>query len=661
MAGFRKIFKAIQLREMRLKNRLVGSPVTTNFANPFGEPTERLIHFYRERAKGGASLIIVEGSFVHPEGKGYVNQLGIHEDKLIPLLGRLTEAIHEGGAKASIQIHHVGRRTSSKISGSIPKAPSPIPCYPGGEVPEELTLDGIKKVVEAHVLAALRAKKAGFDSVDIHAAHGYLIPAFFSPLSNKRNDAYGGSIENRVRIAVEIIKGIKGVVGRDFPVTMKVSGDEYATGGLSVKEMKQIVLVLENAGIDAISVSAGTVTLEEGKLDPENPHQFVRTLPMGTREGCFSYLASAIKETVAIPVMAVGRINTPFVAEEILNKKQADLICLGRGLLADPYFPQKAAEGKPEEIRVCIACNQGCFDRLLMQQSITCMINPRIGHEGEYAIERTTKPRMVWVVGGGPAGMEAARVASLKGNKVTLFNDQRELGGQLRLACVPPDREEFNRILHYQKDRLDKQKVIFKPNTLLGKEEILQEKPDTIIFATGAKPAAVQIEGISGKNVISAWDILSGTEVAGDNVIVIGGGLVGCETAEFLAKKAKRVVLVEMLGEIAVDATGDNRKYIIGKLNRLPVNIRKNTTAEKITEGGILCSIDGKEEFIYGEAVVLALGAKPNRSLLRSLDIRNGYLKVGGKSIRILEAGDCLGVRTAVEAFSEGFEAGLKA
>jgi NADPH-dependent 2,4-dienoyl-CoA reductase/sulfur reductase-like enzyme len=464
-----------------------------------------------------------------------------------------------------------------------------------------------------------------------------------------------------VRIAVEIIKEIREVVGGDFPVTMKVSGDEYAEGGLSVKEMKQIVPFLEKAGIDAIAVSAGTVVLEEGKLDSENPHQFVRTLPMGTREGCFSYLARTIKEAVTIPIMAVGRINTPFVAEEILHKKQADLICLGRGLLADPYFPQKAGEGKPEEIRVCIACNQGCFDRLLMQQPITCMINPRIGRERECAIEKTKKPRTVWVVGGGPAGMEAARVASLRGNKVTLFNDQKELGGQLQLACIPPDREEFNRITHYQRDCLEKQKVFLKLNTYLEKEEILQGKPDTIIFATGAKPADSQIEGISGRNVRSAWDILSGAEVEGNNVIVIGGGLVGCEAAEFLAKKGKKIVLVEMLGEIAVEATGDTRKYLIGKLTGLPVDIRKKTTAKKITEGGILCSIDGKEEFIHGEAVVLALGAKPNRTLLQSLDIRNGCLKVGEKSIRILEAGDCVRVRTAVEAFSEGFEAGLKA
>lgn len=270
MSVFQKIFEPIQVRKMRLKNRLVGSPVTTNFASPIGEPTERLIHFYRERAKGGAGLIIVEGSFIHPDGKGYVNQLGIHGDELIPRLKKLADAIHEGGAKASIQIHHVGRRTSSKITGSVPKAPSPIPCYPGGEVPEELTLDGIERIVEAHVMAALRAKRAGFDSVDIHAAHGYLIPSFFSPLSNKRKDDYGGSLENRARIAVDIIRGIRAVVGDDFPITMKISGDEYAKGGVSLEESKQIVPLLEKAGIDAIEVSAGTVIAEEGGLDVEH-------------------------------------------------------------------------------------------------------------------------------------------------------------------------------------------------------------------------------------------------------------------------------------------------------------------------------------------------------------------------------------------------------
>lgn len=600
MAKFGKIFEPIQLRKMSLKNRLVASPVTTNFAGSTGEPTERLIHFYRERAKGGVGLVIVEGSFVHREGKGYVNQLGIDEDKLIPLLKKLTDAIHEGGAKASIQLHHVGRRTSSKITGSTPKAPSPIPCYPGGEIPEELTLDGIKRIVEAHVLAARRAKKAGFDSVDIHAAHGYLIPAFFSPLSNKRRDEYGGSLENRVRLAVEIIKGIREAVGDEFPITMKISGDEYVKGGLSIEEMKKIVPFLEKAGIDAIAVSAGTVTSEEIGLDIENPHRFVRTLPMGTREGCFSYLAGAMKEAVGIPVMAVGKINTPDVAEEILEKQQADLICLGRGLLADPSFPQKALEGRPEEIRVCIACNQGCFDRLFLQKDITCMINPVIGREKEFGIRKTRTPRNIWVVGGGPAGMEAARVARMRGNKVTLFNDQDELGGQLRIAGVPPDRGEFNRIIRYQKERLEKAGVTLRFNTSLMTEDILREKPDAVIFATGARPLGIQIEGVSGKNVKEAWDVLNGTKVTQKRVIVIGGGLVGCETAEFLAKKGKEVILIEVLGEIAPQALGDNRKFLLGKLNRLRVEIRANTVAKKITEEGVFCVTRGLEELILG-------------------------------------------------------------
>jgi len=396
---FKKILEPIQLRKMCLKNRLVGSPVTTNFASSNGEATERLVNFYRERAKGGASLVIVEGSFIHPLGKGYVNQLGIHEDSLIPSLIKVVAAIHESGAKASIQLHHAGRRTSSKITGSTPKGPSPIPCYVGGEIPEELTPHGIRRIIECHSLAALRAKKAGFDSVDIHAAHGYLIPAFLSPLSNRRRDEYGGSLENRVRIAVEVISNVRKVVGDEFPITMKISGDEFAKGGLSIEEMQKIAPFLEKAGVDALAVSAGTVTPEEIGLDYSTPHTFVRTLPMGTKEGCFSYLAGAIKEAVGIPVMAVGRINTPYVAEDILQRGQADLICLGRGLLADPCFPRKALEGRAEEIRICVACNQGCFDRLFLQKEISCMVNPAIGHEEELAIERNRRLRNVWVVG----------------------------------------------------------------------------------------------------------------------------------------------------------------------------------------------------------------------------------------------------------------------
>lgn len=658
---FKKIFEPIKLRGTELKNRLIASPVTTNFASEKGDVTEKLLNYYKRRAEGGASLVIVEGSFVHPAGKAYVRQLGIYSDHIIPSLQKLVKIIHESGAKASIQIQHAGRRTNSRITGFTPKAPSAIACYSGGEVPEELTTDGIKKLVEAHVMSALRAKKAGFDSVDIHGAHGYLIPSFFSSLSNKRTDEYGGSLENRVRFATDIIKGIREVVGGDFPITIKISGDEYAKGGLSLEDMVQIAPLLEKAGVDAISVSAGTVTPEGDELDPDRPHRFVRTLPMGTKPGCFAYLASAIKASVNVPVMGVGRINTPSVAEEILQKGAADLICLGRGLLADPDFPKKAWEGRPEDIRACIACNQGCFDRLFLQKDVTCTINPSIGHEGEYVIQKVSRVRNVWVVGGGPAGMEAARIASLRGNRVTLFDDQAELGGQLRLASIPPDRREFDRIVEYQKERLKKANVLIKTNTHVDRGKILQEKPDTIIFATGSIPLKALIEGVSNKNVKDARDVLVNNDIEKKRVIVIGGGMVGCETAEFLVSKGNKVVLIEMLGEIAADAIGDNRKFLIGKLDRLNVAVMRNTTAKRITEEGVYCSTAEGEKFVFGQVIVLALGAKSNRIVQDILDIRDDYLKVGGKSIKVLQTGDCVEVRTALEAFYEGFRTGLEA
>ncbi|MCJ7746652.1 MAG: tRNA-dihydrouridine synthase, partial [Desulfobacterales bacterium] len=420
------LLKPLQLGSITLKNRLVMSQMTMNYATQEGFATEKLIRYYLERAKGGVGLIFVEGTFFTPEGRGYVNQLGLSSSEHTEKLKGLTKAIHSlnNDVKVFIQIHHAGGRAYSKVTGLQPVAPSEFPLYPGAETLHALTKKEIKDLVKAHIQAAVRAKEAGFDGVDIHCAHGYLIPEFFSPLFNRRNDEYGGDLSGRTRFLKEIVKGIKEQLGRDFPMTVKISGDEFIEGGLGQKEMIQIALLAQEAGVDGIMISAGTVGGKKIE-DLSQAHKVLRTMPMMTELGCLVPLAAEIKKALKIPVITVGRINRPSLAEEIIAQGKADLVAMGRALLADPYLPQKAFEGKEEEIRPCIGCNEGCYKRIFQQLDIQCSVNPTLGREGEVSLDKASKPKKVFIFGGGPAGLEAAHAAWERGHQVVLMEKSK--------------------------------------------------------------------------------------------------------------------------------------------------------------------------------------------------------------------------------------------
>ena len=415
------LFQPFQLGDITLKNRLVMSPMTMNYATEEGFATSKLLDYYLERAKGGVGLIVVEGTFFQPEGRGYMNQLGLCSSEHVERLRSMTEAIHElkNDVKIFIQIHHAGWRAYSKITGFKPVGPSEVAPYPGAEIPHALTREEIDVLVQAHVKAAVRAREAGFDGVDIHCAHGYLIPSFFSLLSNQRTDAYGGDLAGRARFLLEIIKGTKEELGKEFPLTIKISGDEFIEGGLGLEEMTQIALLAQGAGIDGMMVSAGSVGGEKvGDLD--HLHQVLRTLPMMTERGCLVPLAAEIKKNLQIPVITVGRISTPALAEEILARGKADLVAMGRPLLAEPYLPQKALEGNEALIRPCIACNEGCYKRIFEQLDIRCSVNPTLGREKDVPCPKASNPQKVVVVGAGPAGLQAAHAAGERGHKVIL-------------------------------------------------------------------------------------------------------------------------------------------------------------------------------------------------------------------------------------------------
>ena len=643
------LFDPLRLGNITLKNRLAMAQMTMNYATENGFVTERLIRHYLERAIGGVGLIFVEGTFFTAEGRGYRNQLGLASDEHAERLRRLTEAVHglNKGTKIFIQIHHAGARASSKVTGLQPVAPSALPPYPGAETPHALTTEEIKGLVEAHILAAERAKKAGFDGVDIHCAHGYLVPGFFSPLTNVRTDEYGGDLAGRTRFLVEIIRGIKEKLG-DFPLTIKVSGDEYIEGGLDIAKMTEIALVAQEAGIDGITLSAGTVGGKKIE-DLSQAHKVLRTMPMMTEHGCLVPIAAQMKKALKIPVVTVGRINHPSLAEEIITQGKADLVAMGRALLADPYLPTKAFEEREEEIRSCIGCNEGCYKRILQQQEIHCSVNPTMGREGEISSDRATTAKKVFVLGAGPAGLEAANAAHERGHQVVLLEREKELGGQLRLASVPPGRKEIESFREFLLKRLKRTGVKVVTGGKTTSSFLKKNRPDVLIMATGSKPRTFDVPGLEPSRALTAWDVLSGKKETEHLCLVLGAGLVGCETADFLADQGKKVIVVEVLPEMCAGADGDTKAYFSLRFQGHRVRVYTSTELLRV-EGKMAVLKQGKEETrVDIGTVVFAVGAVSEP----------GVDEAYASSVpAVIKAGDCIKPRNILESVREGFDAG---
>ncbi len=644
------LFKPLQLGGLTLKNRLVMSQMTMNYATTEGFATEKLISYYLERAKGGVGLICVEGTFFALEGRGYVNQLGLFSPEQGEKLKGLTRAIHglKNGVKLFIQIQHAGGRAYSKVTGLQPVAPSGSPLYPGAETPRALTKKEIRGLVEAHIQAAIRAKEVGFDGLDIHCAHGYLIPEFFSPLFNQRTDEYGGDLAGRTRFLLEIVKGIKEQLGKDFPLTIKVSGDEYVEGGLDLKKMIEIALLAEGAGVNAVMVSAGTVGGKKIE-DLAQAHKALRTMPMMTQPGCLVPLAAGMKKALKIPVITVGRINHPALAEEILAQGKADLVAMGRALLADPYLPQKAFEEREEEIRPCIGCNEGCYKRIFQQLDIQCSVNPVLGREGEITSEKLSRPKKVFIMGGGPAGLEAAHSAGERGHHVVLMEKEKELGGQLNLASVPPGRKEIERFKEFLVNRVNKSDV----KVVIGERAITSlmksDHPDVLIIATGAHPRLQEVPGLEKSLAVTAWEVLSGEKDSKGTCLVLGAGLVGCETADYLSERGTEVVLVEVLPEIATGADADTKTYFTLRFQKNGVKVYTGTDLMRAEGKTAILKRQGEEIRLGVGMVVFATGAQPND---------HPYIDLTASVPTIIRVGDSLKPRGILEAIQEGFQAG---
>lgn len=647
MTMFKKLFTPIKIGNMELKNRLVFPVMTANYGTENGAITEVAKDFYAERAKGGVGLIIAGSFSIEPRARVLPYQFTIYDERNFSGIAELAEIVKHHGARIALQLHHAGSRASPKVSGTQPvtssSMPHPIvherPRFIFG-IPRQLTVEEIKEVVKRYAEGAKRAKELGYDAVEIHCGHAHLIDQFISPLLNQRNDEYGGVLERRVRFAREVLERVRETVGEGYPIICKINASEYTEGGITLEDAKVVSQVLVKAGASAIHVSVG----QSRFVAPTPPSVF--------SQGCFVPLAAGIKEVVDVPIIAVGRINNPLFAEKVLREGKADLVAMGRALLADPELPRKTMEGKLEDIRPCIGCIEGCITRILSFLNMTCTVNPAVGREKEFAIEQAKDRKKVLIIGGGPAGMEAALVGRMRGHQVVLCEKSDRLGGQLNLACLAPFKEEFKNLIHFYSHELKRWGVEIRLNEEVTLETIKSIKPDVVVLATGSKPYIPKIKGIEQGNVVTACEVFLGKREVGEKVVIVGGDRVGCEMAEFLAKRGKKVTILEEKEEIGKDIPPRTKMFLIPRFSKYGIGILTHVHLEKIQESKVTILMMGRRKDIDADSVVLALGSTGEVNLIKDLEPLIPQLD------NFFIIGDCAEPRSALEAIYDGSRVG---
>ena len=549
------LFSPIRIGRLTVPNRIVFPAHFTGFGKAH-HPTERHARYYAERARGGVGLIVTEITAVHPASTSFERVVWGFDPGCVPGFRRIAEAVHAHGTRIMGQLWHCGRDMATGLfTEQAAQAPSALRGPASYQLPHALSVEEIQDVVAGFVRTATHLREAGFDGAEVHAGHGYLVHQFLSPLSNQREDGYGGSPENRLRFLREILTGVRSACGPDFALGVRISADEFTAGGLTQTDATKIAAAVSSWGLmDVLSVSVGNHGLSYALMIPD----------MHVPPGAFVGYAAALRGIVKEPVVAVGRINDPVQAERILAEGQADLVAICRGLIADPDWPAKARAGRGEEIRPCVACNQECIGRLYRGGDLACIHNVAAGREeelGHGTLRPTARPRRVVVVGGGPAGLEAARVAALRGHRVSLYERERVLGGQVRLAATPPLRAEFGgivRFLEREASRLGVTVVVGNEATV---DVVLAADPEVVVVATGARPGPVRVTGTESTPVMTVHDVLAGEKVPGRSVVVIDGGRTGWEslaTAEWLADQGYHVEVVSRLPYVGFDLNGSS-------------------------------------------------------------------------------------------------------
>jgi len=642
MIKLEKLFQPSKIGSLEIANRIIMTAVTTRYDF---EESNRLSRFYAQRAKGGVGLIITGAlQTIYPSRKTGAGRINLYNDNGIPKLKEWVKAIHDNGSRAAAQLATYNYWSKKGTEGTAESVgPSSVvlpregihPLYSLAEYlppDRELTLEEIGMIQEALAAAAYRAREAGFDAIEFQCFGGNLFHRFTNPFLNRRTDQYGGNIENRTRFMTESIANIKKKLGYDFPIICRIAGTDPVPWGMGIEYWQEISAILQKAGVHALNIY------------PRWHESREPSVQMCVPRNVFVHVAEGIKKVVTIPVITNARINDPRDAEQILASGKADFIGMARPLIADPDLPNKAREGRVDEIRFCTACCL-CYDDIFSDRFMSCAVNPQAGMEMEYTIQRAPKARKVFILGGGPAGMEAARVAASRGHRVTLFEAKDKLGGQLLNGVIAPYKEEWKTTIGYLTAQLEKLKVQVKLNAAPTTEEIEKGNPDVVIIATGAIPHIPDLPGIKGPNVVTAIDVLAGRKQTGQNVVIVGGGSTGCETAEFLAQKGKQVAILEMLPRIGADYGPMNRFVVIDRLVAAGIRLETGVKAEAITKTGVRVIRGGLyPEFFEADSVVLSMGMVSDDAVARTLEGRvSSVFKIG-------DAAKPAGVKEAMES-----------
>ncbi|MBF0498011.1 MAG: FAD-dependent oxidoreductase [Deltaproteobacteria bacterium] len=652
-----KLFEPIRIGAIEVQNRLVMAPMTTHFGAE-GYVSDQMIRFYERRARGGVGLISVEDGIVDcPIGNNTDHPLAIDSDRYLPGLAKLAAGIRNQGAASIMQISHAGRRAGQiasdngclkRTGGRLPVAPSALAHpSPGHVVPKPLAADEIQNIITRFEQSAERAVRAGFDMIGLHCAHMYLCGQFLSPWSNKRTDEYGGSLENRMRFVLEIVKRIRTTVGANVPIVCRMNGKE-PEGGNTPEELAAIAVALEHAGADALHISVGfaSVLWDKDFIPAE--------ATIGMPEGCIVDLAAAIKRAVSIPVIAVNKIRHVQFAEQVLQENKADMIALGRPLLADPDWPLKARQNRAEDIRPCISCCQGCVGNIEKGRPITCMSNPQLGRENELPMSQAqaARKKKVLIVGAGPAGLEAALGAATRGHNVTIWERNQAVGGKLQLAAAPPGKEEFTELLDYLDRAARKQGVKIALGKKADSAAIKRFGPDVVVLATGSRPVLpAQLKFCQGASFIPATEVIGGYKPIGPTVAIIGGGMVGLETAKMLSSQGHAITVFEMLDDIGTDMPAIIRIPLLLELREKGVKLLPRTPVRELSAEGISWENERTRGVLKVDTIILATGEKPDDGLQRELE---------GVVERVYLVGDCKRPGNMPAAIADAYSVGLE-